>query len=78
MGAAVEVSAYDMFVLAGWLEESGEITADERQWLALLRSLPDELRPLGVELARSVVSALAQPRYQRALRSQLRIADRPT
>ena len=76
IGAPLGVSASEMFIMAGWLEEPQELTNVERDWLALFRGVPSDVQTLLVECVRALVSVLRQPTYQVTARTHLRIAER--
>ena len=75
IGAPANMSALDMFLLAGWLDTPPQMTKLGRDWLALLDSLPEPLRPVLYAAAKGLVDGLSAPEYQATLRALGRVAE---
>lgn len=75
IGAPVKMSAMDMFLLAGWLDTPPDLTKLERDWLALMDTLPQSLRPVLFAAAKGIVEGLSASDYQASLRAYGRVAE---
>ena len=75
IGAAIQKTPVEMFVLAGWLDEPRDLNEREREWLTLLRSVPEDLQALLVDGARGLTQGLNRPQYRVQPQTHLRIAE---
>ena len=75
IGAPLLKTAADMFVLAGWLEEPTDLTPREREWLGVLRQVPEDMQPLLIDGAQGLAQGLTRPEYRVQAKGGLRIAE---